>query len=105
MARSAGPHLDLVRPARCLRGDNSWQPPLGATRVVAAWVCHLRRLGAPVTDARAAELTALAAGALPEAVRSVSGALDPELADDDVVVAAILGQVGELAADRASASA
>ena len=27
--------------------------PAGATRVLAAWVCHLRGLGAPVTDARA----------------------------------------------------
>ena len=35
--------------------------PAGATRVLAAWVCHLRGRGAPVSDARAAEVVPLAA--------------------------------------------
>jgi fructuronate reductase len=34
----------------------------GAVRLVAAWIAHLRGHGAPVTDVRAEELTALAAG-------------------------------------------
>ena len=36
--------------------------PEGATRALAAWVCHLRGLGAPVTDARADEVVAARAG-------------------------------------------
>ena len=36
--------------------------PAGATRVLAAWVCHLRGLGAPVSDVRAGEVVPLAAG-------------------------------------------
>ncbi len=37
--------------------------PAGALRVVAAWICHLRGLGAPVSDARADEVVPLADGA------------------------------------------
>ena len=69
--------------------------PPGATRPVAAWVCHLRGAGATVTDARAAEFVQLASGPLPDAVRLVLKALDPELAADDAVVAAILVQARE----------
>jgi len=68
----------------------------GATRPVAAWVCHLRGSGAKVTDARAAEFLPLASGPLPEAVRLVLKALDPDLAADDAVVAAVLAQAREL---------
>jgi fructuronate reductase len=64
--------------------------PGGAARVLAAWICHLRGSGAPVVDPRAEELVALAAGPLPEAVRSVLADLDPALADDDALVAAVL---------------
>ena len=35
------------------------------SRVLAAWICHLRGAGAPVADPRADELVALAAGPLP----------------------------------------
>ena len=70
--------------------------PAGVVRPVAAWVCHLRGVGAKVTDARAAEFLPLAAGPLPEAVRRVLTALDPELAADDGVVAAVLAQAREL---------
>jgi fructuronate reductase len=71
--------------------------PHGATRVLAAWVCHLRGLGAPVTDARANEVVPLAAGELPAATRAVLGALDPTIAADDDVVAAVLADAEELA--------
>ncbi|MCV7280116.1 mannitol dehydrogenase family protein [Mycolicibacterium flavescens] len=37
--------------------------PLGAARILAAWVCHLRGLGVAVDDVAAEEFTALAAGA------------------------------------------
>jgi len=70
--------------------------PAGVVRPVAAWVCHLRGSGAKVTDARAAEFLPLASGPLPEAVRLVLKALDPELAADDAVVAAVLTQAREL---------
>ncbi|WP_232547540.1 mannitol dehydrogenase family protein [Propioniciclava soli] len=42
--------------------------PIGAERAVAAWVLHLRGLGAPVNDARGDEVTSLAEGTLEEAV-------------------------------------
>jgi len=70
--------------------------PQGVTRPVAAWVCHLRGAGATVTDARAAEFVPLASGSLPEAVRRVLKALDPELGADDAVVEAVLAQAREL---------
>jgi fructuronate reductase len=70
--------------------------PSGATRPVAAWVCHLRGSGATVTDARAAEFRQLASGPLPDAVRLVLKELDPELAADEAVVAAVLAQARQL---------
>ncbi|HEX7805839.1 MAG TPA: mannitol dehydrogenase family protein, partial [Cellulomonas sp.] len=68
----------------------------GATRPVAAWVCHLRGHGAVVTDARAVEVQPLASGPLPDAVRRVLEVLDPELAGNDALVAAVLAQAREL---------
>jgi fructuronate reductase len=70
--------------------------PPGATRPVAAWVCHLRGHGAAVTDARAAEVLPLATGPLPDAVRRVLEVLDPDLAGNDALVAAVLAQAREL---------
>lgn len=70
--------------------------PPGATRPVAAWVCHLRGLGARVTDARAEAFVPLASGPLAEAVPRVLEALDPTLAADGAVVAAVLDQTREL---------
>jgi fructuronate reductase len=67
----------------------------GVVRPIAAWVCHLRG-GAKVTDTRAAELLQLAGGPLPEAVRLVLKALDPELADNEAVVAAVIAEAREL---------
>jgi fructuronate reductase len=69
----------------------------GATRPLAAWVCHLRGLGATVTDARAADLVPLAAGPLPEATRRVLAVLDPALVADEALVAAVIDQAEELA--------
>lgn len=70
--------------------------PVGVIRPVAAWICHLRGSGAKVTDARAAEFLPIANGPLPEAVRLVLKALDPELAADETVVAAVIAQAREL---------
>ncbi|HUX69382.1 MAG TPA: mannitol dehydrogenase family protein, partial [Cellulomonadaceae bacterium] len=70
--------------------------PPGATRPVAAWICHLRGLGARVTDARAETFVPLANGPLAEAVPRVLDSLDPTLAADGAVVAAVLDQTREL---------
>ena len=56
-------------------------------RVLAAWIAHLRGAGAPVTDPRADELVALAAG--PEGVRRILDDLDPALAADHALVASV----------------
>jgi fructuronate reductase len=74
--------------------------PAGATRVLAAWLCHLRGLGAPVSDARADEVVPLAQGPLGEAARRVLGRLDPALGADADVVALVADQAGELARRR-----
>jgi fructuronate reductase len=71
--------------------------PEGAARVLAAWICHLRGLGAPVTDARANEVLPLAEGPLGEAVRRLLARLDPVLAGDAEVVATITDQCEHLA--------
>jgi len=70
--------------------------PLGATRVLAAWVCHLRGHGTAVADARAGELIALAAG--PGGVAAVLRALSPALAEDAEVVDAVTDQAAQLLA-------
>lgn len=72
--------------------------PTCAVRAVAAWVQHLRGLGAPVKDVRAAEVLALAEGTLEQAVDQVLSFLDADLAADARVRDAVLAQAGELAA-------
>ena len=70
--------------------------PPGAVRILAAWICHLRGSGVPVSDVRAAPVVALAAGPLPGAVRRVLGDLDPESGGDERLVGAVVREVGEL---------
>ncbi len=77
--------------------------PEGAARVLAAWVCHLRGIGAPVTDARADDVLPLAAGPLREAVPRVLGALDAGLGEDAEVVAAVVEQSEQLAGPQRGA--
>jgi fructuronate reductase len=72
--------------------------PPAATRILAAWVCHLRGSGVPVRDARADELAPLAKGPVPEAVRKVLAALDPAVGDDDDAVKAVTAQVRQFEA-------
>ncbi len=74
--------------------------PAAATRVLAAWVCHLRGLGAPVSDARADEVVPLAAGPLGVAVPRVLGWLDQDLGADADVAAIVIGQSEQLALGR-----
>lgn len=58
--------------------------PEGAARAVAAWVLHLRGLGAPVKDVNAAAVLPLAEGSLDDTIAGVLGYLglsgEPELA-------------------------
>jgi fructuronate reductase len=70
--------------------------PSGATRALAAWVCHLRGRGAPVKDARADAVLPLADGPLPDAVARILGVLDPALAADDELATAVLAHAEEL---------
>jgi fructuronate reductase len=65
-----------------------------AVTVLAAWVLHLRGAGAPVRDVRAADLVPLADGPLP----GVLAALEPGLADDPDLVAAVRARCGDLLA-------
>jgi fructuronate reductase len=71
--------------------------PVGAVRAVAAWVQHLRGLGAPVKDVASAEVQALAAGTLEESVAAVLAFLDAALASNESLRAAVLAQAIELA--------
>lgn len=72
--------------------------PSGALRAVAAWICHLRGLGAPVNDRGGQAVRAAAAGPVEEAVRGVLRLLDPALCADDAVVGAVVVAVGDLSA-------
>lgn len=69
--------------------------PAGATRPLAAWICHLRGFGAVVTDTRADEFVPAATGPLAESVPRVLGKLDPWLAANDAVVDAVVEQAVE----------
>ena len=87
-----------IRILPVLRAERSaGRLPAGATRVLAAWICSLRGLGAPVQDARADEVVRAAAGPLVDAVPCVLDELDPELGADDDVVSLVGQQVEELA--------
>jgi fructuronate reductase len=68
---------------------------IGATRVLAAWICYLRRASS-VSDARAGEVVPLAARPLADAVPRILAYLDPALGGDVEVVATITEQCREL---------
>jgi fructuronate reductase len=63
--------------------------PIGALRILAAWVGHLRGDGAPVKDPAAATVVEAATGPLDEAVRRVLTYLDPTLAADTRIATAV----------------
>jgi fructuronate reductase len=69
--------------------------PAGAVRAVAAWIAHLRGAGAPVRDAAADAALAAASGSPAEAARRVVTLLDPELAADAALLAALASALGE----------
>jgi fructuronate reductase len=76
--------------------------PQGAVRALAAWICNLRGVGVPVIDARADQVVPLATGPFREAVPRVLGALDPALADDRDLVAAVRAHAQQLTPSRTS---
>jgi fructuronate reductase len=78
--------------------------PAGATRPLAGWACHLRGLGAPVSDVRAAELVPLASGPLRAAIPRLLRWLAPDLADDRDLTALIAGQAEHLTVQTSQTS-
>ncbi|MFJ4622446.1 mannitol dehydrogenase family protein [Streptomyces sp. NPDC088812] len=79
-----------VRVLPVLRAERAGgRVPQAAAQVIAAWLLHLRGAGAPVKDVAADTATAAARGPLPDAARRVLNLLDPALAHDEELRAAV----------------
>jgi fructuronate reductase len=91
-----------IRVLPVLRAErDSGRIPLAATRILAAWICHLRGMGgAPVSDVDGTAFVAAASGPVRAAVQRVLGKLDAQLGDDDAVTAAVVEQVDAFASQR-----
>jgi len=71
--------------------------PRGSATALAAWVLHLRGLGAPVKDAGAAAAQSAAqAGELADVVPGVLETLQPRLGQDQELVALVVEQAGAI---------
>ena len=71
--------------------------PDGPVRAIAAWILHLQGHGAPVKDAAGSKYVDLAQGkSAGDAVRAVLGDLEPKLAQDEEVIAAVERLAGQL---------
>jgi fructuronate reductase len=88
----------VVRTVPTVRAERAaGRVPLGAATTLAAWVLHLRGLGAPVSDANAAAARQAAnSGELPVVVPKVLDTLEPGLGDDAQLVDAVVHQAGEI---------
>lgn len=75
--------------------------PEAGARVVAAWVAHLRGLGAPLKDARAEEVAAFGTGTVAESVDAVLGFLGADLQDNVSLRTAVIASVEDLSARSA----
>jgi fructuronate reductase len=84
----------VVRTVPTIRAERAaGRVPIGCATTVAAWVLHLRGLGAPIKDAGAtAARDAANSGDLPEVVPAVLDTLEPSLGADRDFVDAVLGQ-------------
>ena len=84
----------LVRTVPTIRAERTaGRVPIGCATTVAAWVLHLRGLGAPIKDAGAtAAREAANSGDLPDVVPAVLDTLEPGLGADRDFVDAVLGQ-------------
>ncbi|WP_286219312.1 mannitol dehydrogenase family protein [Paraoerskovia sediminicola] len=69
----------------------------GATTALAAWIASLRTGGVALRDARSDEVAALALEPLATAVQGLLRLLDPPLAGDERLVAAVVRRVQDLA--------
>jgi fructuronate reductase len=86
-----------IRVLPVLRAERSQgRMPTGATLVLAAWICCLRGLGAPVSDVRSTIVVPLAAGRLRDAVPGVLRDLDPSLGDDPELIGTVMDQCEQL---------
>ena len=72
--------------------------PHGAAHILSGWLLHLRGRGAPMQDAGADR--SLAEGPLPEAARRMLAFLDPPLADDGELTAAVIAYARALERHR-----
>jgi hypothetical protein len=71
--------------------------PIGCATTVAAWVLHLRGLGAPIKDPGAGPAQkAASSGELREAVPAVLEVLEPGLGGDGDFVDAVIRQAGAI---------
>ena len=88
----------VVRTLPTIRAERSaGRLPIDCGTTIAAWVLHLRGLGAPIKDpgAAAAE-NAANSGELREAVPAVLDVLEPGLGSDRDFVDAVIGQAGAI---------
>jgi fructuronate reductase len=88
-----------VRILPTLRAERSaGRVPTGCATAIAAWVLHLRGLGAPIKDPGATDAEKAAnTGELPEAVPAVLDVLEPGLGDDKDLVDAVIHQASTIA--------
>jgi fructuronate reductase len=89
----------LVRTMPTIRAERAGgRIPIGCATTVAAWVLHLRGLGAPIKDAGAtAARVAANSGQLPEVIPPVLDTLEPGLGADHDFVDAVHGQADAIA--------
>ena len=89
----------LVRTMPTIRAERAaGRVPIGCATTVAAWVLHLRGLGAPIKDAGAtAARDAANSGELPAAVPAVLDTLEPALGADQDLVDSVLRQADAIA--------
>lgn len=98
----------LKLPVRVAPTLRAWrgrgEMPVGAVLAVAAWLLHLRGLGAQVKDVQADAVVPLADGDLSEAAARVVGFVAPDLAGDRELIDAVLAAADDLQS-RATAEA
>ena len=88
----------VVRTLPTIRAERAaGRVPIGCGTTIAAWILHLRGLGAPIKDPGAAAAEKAAnSGELREAVPAVLDALEPGLGGDRDFVEAVIGQAGAI---------
>jgi fructuronate reductase len=88
----------VVRTLPTIRAERSARrAPIGCGTTIAAWILHLRGLGAPIKDPGAAAAEKAAnSGELGEAVPAVLDVLEPALGSDRDFVDAVIRQAGAI---------